>query len=225
MSIGLDIGGTKIRGVLIEKDKVIKIKEVKTPQTLKDFKLTIKNIVNYFGADKNVYIGAAGIIKSNIIIKSPNIQYLNNFDFTKQKIKLKSLKNDALCFAAGEYYNRQDLKEKNILFITIGTGIGRSVVKNGKLLEIKKFEKPEKWEKEYQKIRERKNNKELALYLKQKLEKLAQAYSSKLIVIGGGISRRKGFYQILKKEMDIPVKKSKLGKNAVAIGAIKIAQK
>lgn len=225
MKIGLDIGGTKIRGVLIQKNTIIKTKEVKTPQSLIEFKSTIKEIVNYLDPNENVYIGAAGMVKNYTIIKSPNIKYLNNFDFSKEEISIKSIKNDALCFAAGEYYNSDNLKVKNILFITIGTGIGRSVVKNNKLLEIKKLEEPEKWEKVYQAIRERKNNKELVTFLKKKLKKLAQEYSSELIIIGGGISRRKGFYQIFKKEMDVPVKKSKLGKNAVAIGAIKIAHK
>jgi len=225
MKIGIDIGGTKIRGILYKENKILKTTEIKTPQNLQDFKLVLGKIVNYLGVNKNVYIGVAGIVRDNIIIKSPNISYLKNFDLSKEKINLKSLKNDALCFAAGEYYSRQDIKEKNILFITIGTGIGRSIVKKGKLLEIKKLEKPEKWEKEYQTIREKGDNNKLAGYLKQKIKNLIKEYSSELIIIGGGISRKKGFYQALKKEMNVAVKRSKLGKNAVAIGAIKIYQK
>ena len=39
---------------------------------------------------------------------------------------------------------------------TVGTGIGRAFAENGKVKKIKKFEYPEKWEKQYQKIRDKK---------------------------------------------------------------------
>jgi len=76
MKIGIDIGGTKIRGILYKENKILKTTEIKTPQNLQDFKLVLGKIVNYLGVNKNVYIGVAGIVRDNIIIKRPNISYL-----------------------------------------------------------------------------------------------------------------------------------------------------
>ncbi|MDP2909540.1 MAG: ROK family protein [bacterium] len=212
--IGIDIGGTKMRGILWNGKKVLKFVEFSTPNNLKDFESNLKKIVNYLGRENKIAVGAAGIIKSNILVKSPNIPYIKNFKFCADK-----LDNDARCFARTE---RSLLKTQNIFFITLGTGVGRAVVEGGEVLKIKKLEYPETWERQYQKICDIKDDDRLAEYVGRKIVDLAKTYKPEVIVIGGGILNRKGFFGKLKRDIDISIKRAVCRKNAVAIGAAKV---
>ena len=114
-----------------------------------------------------VGIGVAGVISGTRVIKSPNIRYLKNFDFREifPKVVLR-IDNDARVFL-GERIGR--FGGRRILAFTIGTGIGRAYGEGGKVKMIKKFEYPVSWEKEYQKIRDSKDDRKLAEYLGKKL--------------------------------------------------------
>jgi len=221
ITIGVDIGGTKIRGVLWDGEKVLKSRETATPKNAIAFKLALIKLVESLGGANNISIGAAGVIKGNVLMSSRNIPYIKHFDFSKIKgISFRgALDNDVRCFARAEYKRESAVGGKTIFFITLGTGVGRAVGKNGKILKIKKFEYAERWEPEYQKIRNSKNNKKLTEYLGKKLTTLVKPYRPRAVVVGGGISARKSFFAELKKASELPLKKSRFGKNAVAIGA------
>lgn len=220
--IGIDVGGTKIVGVLWNGKKVLKTAKIETPKNLKDFKIAILKLVNLLSlakADILVGVGCAGIIKGKKVVKSPNIPFLKNFNFSliSKDVKIEKLENDAKCFALAEYMALSH-KKTSVFFITIGTGLGRAVAKKGKILNIKKFEYPEKWEKEYQKIRDSSDNQKLSEFIAKKITKLAKPYNPETIVAGGGLLGKKGFFSALKKEFSIPLKKS-VFKNSAAIGA------
>lgn len=221
--IGIDIGGTKTRGVVLRnKTKVLKALEMATPKNLIGFKSALIKLVKFLGQTDKIAIGIAGVISGGKLVESPNISYLKHFDFSdinNLAFDEKILDNDVRCFGRAEYKIGNAVGKKTVFFITLGTGVGRAVGKNGKILEIKKFEYPELWEREYQKLRDSQDNKKLAEYLGKKLAKLIKPYQPQTIIVGGGVSRRKGFLAKLKKTSGLPVKKSKFGKNAVAIGA------
>jgi len=221
ITIGVDIGGTKIRGVLWDGEKVLKAREMATPKNVAAFKLTLIELVESLGGASNISIGAAGTAKGNVLMSSPNIPYIKHFDFSKMKgISFRgALDNDARCFARAEYKRGSAAGGKTTFFVTLGTGVGRAVGKDSKILKIKKFERAERWEPEYQKIRDSKNNKKLTEYLGKKLTTLVKPYRPHTVVVGGGISARKGFFAELKKASGLPLKKSRFGKNAVAVGA------
>ena len=221
---GIDIGGTKIRGVLWDGKKVLKAKEAATPKNLADFKSALIKLVESLGGASKVSIGAAGLTKRSILIRSRNIPYIKHFDFSKMKgISFHgALDNDARCFARAEYAKGSAAAKKKAFFITLGTGVGRAVGRNGKILRIKKFEHAERWETEYQKLRDSKNNKKLAKYLSKKIAKLIKPYRPQTIIIGGSVSTRKGFFTEFKQASGLPLKKSKFGKNAIAIGAAEL---
>ena len=84
--------------------------------------------------------------------------------------------------------------------------------------KIKKFEYSERWERQYQKLRDSKNNKRLSAFLTAKISVLIKKFKPEVIIISGGVSTRKNL------KLGFPHKKSKLGKNAAAIGATMLFQ-
>ncbi len=223
--IGIDIGGTKMRGVLWNKRKVLKAREVATPKSLIDFKSTLITLIKSLDKTDKIAIGAAGVVSGSKLVESPNIPYIKHFDFSDMDnlvFNKITLDNDARCFGRAEYKINNTTGKITTFFITLGTGVGRAVGKNGKILKIKKFEYPEHWEPEYKKLRDSKNNKMLAEYLGKKLTKLIRPYRPQVIVVGGGVLMRRGFFAEFKKTSGLALKKSRFGKNAVAIGAAEL---
>lgn len=220
--IGIDIGGTNIRGVFWDekRKKVLKYLETKTPKSLADFKSAILKIIKHLGKADAIAIAVAGVVEGKMLVKSPNIPYAKNLDFSfvGKHFSARLLDNDARCFALAEYKLGSAKGKKSAFFVTVGTGVGRAFGKNGKVLKIKKFEYPETWEQEYQKVRDAKNYLKLADYVAGKIETLASRYHPEIIVVGGGIARRKDFFKRLKEKMSFSVKRQKLYLSS-AIGA------
>src|SRR6056297_2266728 len=124
--IGIDIGGTKVRGILWNGGKVLKTKEITTPENLVNFKLELNNLIKFLGETNKIAIGVAGVVKGSKLIESVNIPYIKNFDFTTLEFippNWKMLDNDARCFARAEYSLDSYDNLKNVFYITIGTGI------------------------------------------------------------------------------------------------------
>ena len=232
--IGIDIGGTKIRGILWNGRKIIKNIEILTPKTIKEFKNKIKGVVETLASkDRNfsLGIGVAGVIEEKILVFSPNIPQIKNFDFSKElpfKIPL-AIDNDARCFLRAETALGVTKNAKRALAIIIGTGIGRAFAENGIVEKIKKFEYPETWEKDYQKIRKAGNSGLLAEFLGKKLAGLIRRYNPEIVVIGGGAVKEKKLFKkiadsLRKQGIKSKIRYSKLGKNAAALGGALIFQ-
>ena len=226
-SLGIDIGGTKMRAVLLEGKKIVRALELKTPNTKQKF---INNLKRSEGLAFNrkipVGIGVAGIIKNTTVVLSPNIPYLKNFDF-KKKLPLSAkirVDNDARCFARGEANFGAGKKFKKAFAVTIGTGVGRACVQDGAVKNIKKFEYPETWENEYQKIRAKHDDAALAIFLGRKLFALIKSYQPDALILGGGALAKKRFFVLLKQELkrlsfSKSILRAHFKKNAGAIGA------
>lgn len=142
--IGIDVGGTNIRGILKSGRKSVGKIKMKTENIsrqiieimdyfLDNFKIDKKNI-------KKIGIGLPGIIdKKENIKKLPNIENfkgegLKNFLEKKYKCEVK-ISNDGKCFALAELKFGQGKKVKNFVCLTIGTGIGGGIIINKKLYE------------------------------------------------------------------------------------------
>ena len=125
MILGVDVGGTNIDIVVFEED----FSHIATYPT-KDYVAKLDNLLNELverHQAKAVGIGFAGWIKKGKIIKAPNIR-LNDF-----KLELDVpyvLDNDANCFAL---YASHVFGFKNLIGVTIGTGIGSGIVVDGKV--------------------------------------------------------------------------------------------
>lgn len=141
--IGIDIGGTKIAGVLLDdKNKVVEEIILATPKdSLEHFLIMVsavidpllKTITKRNGRLLGIGVGAPGPIdhtKQQIIV-APNLPLLNKLKLgeliTKQinQPELKCLlDNDANCFVRAEATIGAGIKSDNFFGLTIGTGIG-----------------------------------------------------------------------------------------------------
>jgi glucokinase len=135
--IGIDIGGFDSEIALIKDNKILKLIVFKTPllkeKFVKKLHQEISNLIKDIPKNKIDFVGICvpGAVdsKKGILIKSPNIKNLKNFNFLKfikNNFKLKSfLENDANCAAIAELKKR---KCHNLVFLTLGTGIGSGVI-------------------------------------------------------------------------------------------------
>lgn len=228
-TIGLDIGGTKIRAILWNGRRVVRGRETPTPANLKDFQKTLSALVASLSRRdtiRGIGIGAAGIVEKSTLVSSPNIPYIKRFDFRHLWPRSLSLRvdNDARCFARAEFVHGRGRGSKSLFGLTIGTGVGRAYGRRGNIHNIKKFEYPERWEKRYQAIRDGRDYKRLAEFLAEKLSPLIRPLRPEVIAIGGGVLERHGFLRRLRKEFKargLPhrIHRTRLTKDAVAIGA------
>lgn len=146
--IGVDIGGTKISSVLIKDDKVLKSLKIKTPKKnrrefLKKLSVLISKTILELADKKEISgigCGVAGALdlRKGIIINAPNIKILNGFNiknWLSKKFGYKvKIDNDARSFTRAEYLFGVGRGYKNIVGITLGTGIGGGIIINGSMV-------------------------------------------------------------------------------------------
>lgn len=229
MIIGIDIGGTKIRGNLWNGEKVVRSREFATPKNLDDFREELAALTASLAGQnpvRGIGIGAAGIVERTTLLFSPNIAYIRNFNFRPlwpRSIPLR-VDNDARCFARAELLRGAGRRFRSLFALTIGTGIGRAFGKDGKIRTIKKFEYPESWERRYQILRDKRDDERLAQCLADKLLPLLKPHKPEVVVIGGGVMERRRFLEVLRaafkaKGFAPEIRRARLGKNTVAVGA------
>ena len=156
MRVGIDLGGSHLGlGVIDEENRIIEAYEKDfTEEEKKNIIPVIENyIVNTVQDLEGTYdfesigIAVPGVAKNGIIIKTVNLG-INNYDigaYLEQKLnKPVIIRNDAKCACLAEYQDmiKHDSKiiGANIVFLSIGTGIGGGIIYNGKLLEGHTFE-------------------------------------------------------------------------------------
>lgn len=139
--IGLDIGGTKIRGVLMAGDKILKKAERKyanKPNT-KIFQETLFKVLDslYEKEVKKIGIGIAGVVANNQVIAAGNLKVSIGFNFEKiirNKYNAKVfLTNDV---NASLLYELKNLKNiSSVFMLTLGTGVGGAYYANNKIIK------------------------------------------------------------------------------------------
>ncbi len=80
----------------------------------------------------------------------------------------------------------------------IGIDVGRAFGRSGKIMKLKKLEYPEPWEREYQAVRNMRDDVKLANFLGDNLAPLLKPFEADVIVIGGGLTEHRGFLQALR---------------------------
>ncbi|MBI5530848.1 MAG: ROK family protein [Candidatus Doudnabacteria bacterium] len=208
--IGIDIGGTKINGVLFDGKKVLKELEIKTPDNLFDFEKNLLKLTDFLSANAKVSavgVGMAGLIdlKTGVVKYSPNIKFIKNFQLAKF-FKLNGYKNvrvdnDAKCFARAENMLGQGRGVKNMVGITLGTGIGGGIIFNGEIYRGARFgagefghmmfSSKETIESVFQKARDKQDNKALAEIIGVLFTNIYRAIDPDCIILGGGVATDK----------------------------------
>lgn len=147
--LGIDIGGSKVQVGLIDKglnlldeNKVIitGLPKDKILYHIEEsiFKIFKKNKLNKADIEL-IGISTPSVINEerNTILWSPNLPGWENFNikeyFSKKFNTSVLLENDLNAAAVAEYEKKYKSKTKNIVFISIGTGIGAGIIINNEL--------------------------------------------------------------------------------------------
>ena len=245
--IGLDIGGTKISGVVYCGGKIIKELTIVTPKNLTDFKISILKLVDFLSAEiklSGIGIGMAGQIDKakGVIVRSPNMGFAKNFNmvkfFNENGYKNVKVDNDANCFTRAELILGQGKALTNFIALTLGTGIGGGIVINKQIyrgLNNSGAElghiilNGEYLEAGFQKARDKHNDQHLGVLLGQAFAGFINIFEPQAIILGGGVStdKKRHFIPLIQKEIkkfifnekaNTKIIVSKL-KNAGALGA------
>lgn len=143
--IGIDIGGSKINAILFKNGEVLESAEISTSKNRKKFLEKLETLVEklIFNTDKNrilgIGCGMAGTLdlKKGVIFNAPNLRFLNNFNiknWLNEKFDCETkVDNDARSFLRAEYMFGAGRGYKNLVGITLGTGVGGGMVIGGKI--------------------------------------------------------------------------------------------
>lgn len=146
MGIGIDLGGTAIKGGIVSDDgKIIQTLEYATiPESgYENILLTISRMINELRerseSVSEVGIGIPGVIDahSQMILSCPNLGWKNkNFKSDlENKLSVKvNLINDATAAAMGEYAYGSGLGASSMIMLTLGTGIGGGIILNDQII-------------------------------------------------------------------------------------------
>lgn len=136
--LGIDIGATNTKFVLLKNFKKILEKEIiATPKNRKEFLSLLKEKIERIRKEKEVSgigIGIPGILdkEREKIFVTPNLKYLSYFPLKRIlekdfRIKIK-LENDAKCFTLCEAVFGSAKNNRIVVGLTLGTGIGGCIL-------------------------------------------------------------------------------------------------
>ncbi|HGS1112536.1 TPA: ROK family protein [Streptococcus pneumoniae] len=148
--IGIDIGGTTIKADLYDEFGT-SLNHFKEIETIIDYDLGTNQILNQVcdligeytlnHSIDGVGISTAGVVNANtgeIIYAGYTIPGYIGVNFTAEIEKRFGLytfvENDVNCAALGELWKGQAKDKKNVVMVTIGTGIGGSIIVNGQIV-------------------------------------------------------------------------------------------
>jgi len=143
MKIGIDLGGTRLHVALIKNNRIVR--EIRTAHKKKDKRSLLEELTSsiekLINKDvKGIGIGVAGLVRNGKIVYSPNLKNLNEINLKKliqNRFKVKVvIENDVNCFALWQGKKQQ---VKNLVCLTLGTGVGGGIVIDGKLYKGEDF--------------------------------------------------------------------------------------
>ena len=145
-AIGIDIGGTKMAGALVD-DAGNVVNELKIPSPIDDSDQMIEaisSLISTLGEGQQVMavgVAAAGFMSADreVMYHSPNIAAWRN-EPLKRRIETKTnlpvlLENDANAAGWAEFRFGAGAGSKSMIMLTIGTGVGGAIISNGVLLK------------------------------------------------------------------------------------------
>jgi len=146
--IGIDLGGTNIRGAAVSLDGKILSREKIFTEVKKGKEQVVKNLLTLIShlresmegkVPLSIGLGVPGIIltEEGIVVKSPNfpdwVNYNLKADIERGAQTSVVIENDANAAALGEGWAGAGKGEDHFCVLTLGTGIGGGVVLNGKI--------------------------------------------------------------------------------------------
>lgn len=148
--LGIDIGGTNIKIALVDKKGRIKAKKIFPTADFKGRGALIeriagetKKLLAEYGIVKKDIIGAGVGAPGAVDIRSGTVHYLTNIpdwrevplgNILKKELGLLTfVDNDVNVMALGELFFGSGIGAKNMLCVTLGTGVGGGLILEGRL--------------------------------------------------------------------------------------------
>lgn len=151
--LGLDLGGTNIKGVLLDARTLKPVRRLQVPTAARrgsravigTMAGAIRELMTWATANRmsvrSIGIGSAGLVNKGTVRNSPNLpgwqgavplERLLKKELPGLKIPL-AIDNDANCFALAEAFCGAGKGLQNVIGLTLGTGVGGGIVLGGKL--------------------------------------------------------------------------------------------
>jgi glucokinase len=134
--IGIDIGATYIKAGVVLEEKVIHETKIPTPLP-QELSYEIIELAKELDGDK-LGVGMPGLVTEDGIVYSPpnlpGIERLPLKEILEKELKIPvRVSNDANCVALGEWKYGAGKGKKNLIVLTLGTGVGGGLIIDGKL--------------------------------------------------------------------------------------------
>ena len=243
-AIGIDIGGTGIKGALVNTKKGSLICDrirFDTPAgaTPEQVVSKVAELVEQLDSDHDTPIGICfpAIIKDGVTLSAANVSS-DWVGLKAEKLFAKSLErkvvllNDADAAGVAEIkYGAGQERKGLVLMVTLGTGIGTALFMNGKLIPNTELGHLEIDGVDYETMaaysaveRESLSFEDWAKRLTKYFNQVDRLFSPDLVIVGGGISKQhEEFLPLIETKLKLVPAESK--NNAGIIGAAFIARK
>jgi glucokinase len=141
-AIGIDIGGTKIAGGVVDQDgRILEKVRVDTPADTRALADAVIDMARHFGAGHDVAavgVAAAGFIDRDraTVIHAPNIAWRNEPLKATLEAGIEvpiAIENDANAAGWAEFRFGAGRDVDNMVMLTMGTGVGGAIVLDGEL--------------------------------------------------------------------------------------------
>jgi glucokinase len=145
--LAIDIGGTRLKvGIVNDGGKLLESRFTQTPTSLASFKsqlLELVHEVTHHEAPSAIGIGCKGVIdvaSATVVTQPGTFQFLEGLSFSDflsssfSKSVPVFADNDARIALAGEVVWGKAQGKKNVVLLTLGTGVGGAVLADGKIL-------------------------------------------------------------------------------------------
>jgi len=143
--IGIDLGGTAIKaGAVDEQGNILERRSI--PTGLQDGAAAVLDrmaaMARELGAESSVGVGSPGLIDhaNGVVLECPNLKVLENVplrDELARRLGLANgcifLENDANAAAVGEGWLGAGRTQRDLLLVTLGTGVGGGLILSGEL--------------------------------------------------------------------------------------------
>ncbi|WP_405372644.1 MULTISPECIES: ROK family glucokinase [unclassified Microbacterium] len=143
LNVGIDIGGTKIAGGVVDEDgTILERRRVPTPTEPPALADAVAEMVRDLVASHEVHavgVAAAGFIDvtRSVILHAPNIDWVDEPLRTELEGRIGrpvTLENDANAAGWGEFRFGAGRDVRDMVMLTLGTGVGGAAIIGGELL-------------------------------------------------------------------------------------------
>ena len=200
MDIIFDIGGTNFRYIIFQFNEIIKKSSNKVSSDVKkQIEDTLNQVTKSYDIN-NIKVSIAGIVEDYKIFGCMNIGLKDNTKLMKcyKDIKLFYL-NDGDAYILGEvYYHKIYIKNKNLLGLIFGTGVGCGIIINGHLVRNCEVHKYLEGYMKKNKLNEN-NIIEVTKFIANELSKLIELLNLDYVIINGYVNKFSQFEKLILK--------------------------